>query len=260
MVFHPNRSRQPQTSAVPVDQFPALASHAAAAPTFVSSYRSLSVRARAMQFAVSARQIGSLMGVAGSTTLVVGTVLAVACTLWAVRLEVPFQVALLAGYITLAATVCICAALVVVRYSAPATETVERKAEPESPAEDLKPALVLEDPKPEPRVRRSEPKKTRRHADPDYAAWKRAGKLRVADAARLWCGMTPGCHATAEVMAWASTILDAVDRGELPKSESAGILAQYKNGWHTEIQWDALTGWARSKGHSPRFLGDEIVH
>lgn len=227
------------------------------------------------------------------TTLVVGTVAAVACTVWAVRLEVPYQVALLAGYITLAATACLCAALVAVRYSAPATGVVARNAEAEAAAEQSEPEATAakfeaetaaaksetevttekiesgsileggrleetrtEEARAESSVPRSKPKSSNRKRVPDYAAWKHAGELRVADAARLWCGIEPGCHATAEVMEWASTMLDAIDRGELPKSGNTAILAQYKNGWHTAIQTDALRAWAKAKGYSPRFLVD----
>ena len=101
---------------------------------------------------------------------------------------------------------------------------------------------------------RRERKAASRPSGVDDAAWKRVDRLRVADAARLWCGLTPGHHASADVMTRASAILDAIERGELPKSENAGILAQYRNGWHTEIDRNALKAWAASNGHVPRFL------
>jgi hypothetical protein len=259
-----------------------------------------------------ARKFCTILGTTGLTTLVAGIIAAVACTLWAMHLDVPFQVALLAGYITLAATACICAALIAVRYSEPATAAIARNVEPEATVEtaevvaivqnvdvaavsadaeaatvfaDADVATVVADAEvaaavqnaepeavatrdetpsadvamPEPVVRRTKPKSGRKR-EPDYAVWRHVGELRVADAARLWCGIEPGCHATSEVMDWASTILDAIESGELSKSENTAILAQYKNGWHTAIQTEALKAWAKSKGYAPRFLADETVH
>ena len=205
---------------MPIDRLSALASHAGAARTVVTSRRSVALTAYARQSAAGVRKVCAILGYSGSTVLLVGVVLALLCTVWAVRLDVPYQIALVAGYITLAASTCVCAALVAVRHCAPKAQSVGRRSEP------------------------------------DYAAWKRVAKLRVADASRLWCGIEPGHHATPEVTAWAGAILDALERGELAKSECTGALAQYRNGWHTEVPRDALQAWARSKGHAPRFLCD----
>jgi hypothetical protein len=294
---------------VPVEQFSAFASQGSDELMLASSGRATTVRAYAKRAAALTRQFCSILGTTGLTTLVAGVVAAIACTLWAVRLDVPLQVALLAGYITLAATACICAALIAVRYSGPATDAEARNVETEAAvqpsqavavaanaeavaavanaeavavvanaevvavvANDEADAAVANDEpdvvaknvdtqsaaeiaRPDPGVKRAKPKGARKR-DPDYAVWRNVGELRVADAARLWCGIEPGCHATAEVMDWASTILDAIERGELAKSDNTAILAQYKNGWHTAIQTDALKAWATSKGYSPRFLVD----
>ena len=250
MVFHPNQSRHRST--MPIDQRPArtsaLASHAAAARTVPTSSHATSLRAYTRHVAAGVRKFHAIIGVSGSTTLLVGVVSAFSCTAWAIQLDVPYPTALLAGYITVAASACVCAALVTVRNSA---------AKPDAKA-DSKLESKLEsksDPKRAPKSDlKAEP--IRRNAEPDYAAWQRVGKLRVADASRLWCGIEPGHHATPEVMAWACAILDAIERDELPKSESTAALAQYKIGWHTEVRRDALQAWAKSKGHAPRFLSD----
>jgi hypothetical protein len=183
----------------------------------------------------------AILGVSGSATLVVGAVMAVACTAWALRLDVPHQVAFLAGYITMAASACICAALVAVRHSAPKAAVRQSAAR----------AAAKSAPKP---AAKTEP--IAKVAEPDYAAWKRVEALRVADASRLWCGIEPGHPANPEVMAWAAALLEAIERGELENRGSTGVLAQYKIGWHTEVQRHALKAWAESKGHSPRFLRD----
>lgn len=223
MVFHSNPSRHRHDSTMPIDQLPAgaFASHAAAAQTAVTWSHSIPLRAYTRHLAAGVRRSCAIIGLSGSIVLLVGVVLAFFCTVCAIQLDVPYPMALLAGYITVAASACVCAALVAIRFSAPKTETVGK-----------------------------------RNSEPNYAAWKLVGKLRVADASRLWCGINSGHHATSEVMAWACAILDAIERGELPKSDSTGPLAQYKIGWHTEVERDALKAWAKSKGHSPRFLCD----
>lgn len=217
-MLHPNPSTHPHGSAMPIDQRPArgLAAHVAAAPMTFGDASAL--RASTRGLAAGVRKFYAVIGVSGAGVLLGGAVLAVVCTGWAIELDVPYPMALLAGYITVAASVCVCAALVAIRGSAPRTEAVSQNSEP------------------------------------NYAAWKLVSKLRVADASRLWCGIESGHYATPEVMAWARAILDAIERGELPRSESTGPLAQYKIGWHTEVQRDALKAWARSKGHAPRFL------
>jgi hypothetical protein len=297
------------------------------------------------------RAAGALLGWSGLAVAVVGIGLAAASTLWALRLDVPYQVALLAGYITLAATVCLGAALIAVRYyakakaaliearSVPAVQIVtvapaaadaappaviepvaaepaDSEAEPppaaeitasEPPGETIEPASepqpvvepstaddapiveaapvdetvaadegideAEEEPEPPPEIARPARRRARArarhfepddagpdqnpvHIGPDYAAWARVENLRVADAARLWCGLTPGDHVTDEVTRWASAMLEAVRRGELAKCESTGVLAQYKIGWHTEVPREALKAWALAQGQTPRFLGD----
>jgi hypothetical protein len=216
MVFHSNQTRPSLESIMPDDRLPArsLISHAATA------FRSISLDAHANRLPAVVRRFFALIGLSGSLVLLVGVAVALLCTVLAIQLAVPYPIALLAGYITVVASVCVCAALVAVRCSVAKTEPIV-----ESP-------------------------------EPNYEAWKLVGKLRVADASRLWCGIEPGHHTTPEVMAWASAILDAIERGELAKCESTGPLAQYKIGWHTEIQRDALQTWAKLKGHSPRFLRD----
>lgn len=280
---------------MPVDHCPALAPHEAATPARAAVIGAVAGPAGARQTAAVVRAFGPISGFFGSTAVAGGAVLAAAATVLAIQLDASDPVALVAGYVTLAATAGICAARLAVRYSAPATQAVGRAAAPESRAEHQE-----REPIPEAFPRTSPPlaanegddqatdnivpaspflgapeagiatrdaaardsrggraeRKTRRPSDVDDAAWKRVDRLRVADAARLWCGLTPGHHATAEVTTWASAMLDAIERGELAKSESAGILAQYKNGWHTEIHRAALKAWATSNGHAPRFLQD----
>lgn len=285
-------------SVMPVDHCPALAPHEAATPARVAVIGSVTGPAGARQTGAVARAFRPIAGFFGSTAVAGGAVLAAAATVLAIQLDAPEPIALVAGYVTLAATAGICAARLAARYSAPAAHAAGRTAAPESRTEHRAPEPIPESfPRPslplavndgddqatvsaapaspipssmgapdagigarddaarDSRGDRTE-RETRRRSDVDDAAWKRIDRLRVADAARLWCGLTPGHHATAEVMTWASAILDAIERGELAKSESSGILAQYKNGWHTEIHRTALQAWAASNGHAPRFLQD----
>jgi hypothetical protein len=337
MLFDPNQARYSKAIPMPADPDAAPASPGQPVPAFEAP-----VAASAPPRTGRIRELCTVFGWPGSAILVLGAGLAVASTLWALRLDVPYQVALLAGYVTVAATACVCAALVAVRYYAkavalatrdaasaipaaipdaadvdtgPASEACEAgppeaAAEPmpaveaaapavdiaePAPADIAEPAPAVEIPEavspdepaaienpiddteaepetasgptePRPARRSGRPRSGERHArarapehqaEPDYAAWARLDRLRVADAARLWCGLAPGDHVTKEVTTWASAMLDAVARGDLPKCETTGVLAQYKNGWHTEIRRDALKAWAAANGHTPRFLGDE---
>jgi chemotaxis protein histidine kinase CheA len=324
-MFHPNQSTPAHKSAVPVDQLTAraIAAQAAAAQAAGTSEHTMAGGADEKQTTTGGRSIFAILGVSGAATLLVGLVLAVACTLWALQLEVPYQVAFLAGYITFAASVCISAALVAIRNWGPGTEPkaepkpeaaaepqpepksdaqteseaepnaeakaepeAENKAEPETETTTEATTEATAKPEVEPESEEeteaesedeaeaeaeSEPKAERRRKrknepkpapvsiklEPDYAAWQRVDKLRVADAARLWCGIEPGYRATPEVMERARAILDAIEGGELAKVEVTGTLAQYRIGWHTEVPRDALQAWATSKGHAPRFLCDE---
>jgi hypothetical protein len=349
MLFDPNQARYSQMTSRPTDQ------PATGTPAQDAAAADCDAAASPVAAPRVAGPVGdalTILGPSGLAVAVVGTGLAAAAILWALRLEVPYQVALLAGFTTLAATVCVCAAMVAVRYfrlaaAVVATEpgspavadmaveaaTGDMKAEPAAaiatPAappdhEDAEIAAAAaadegstrnEEPAAEPQAVSSpdiadaapvrqddapladepapadepalmddpaladepalteepvladapaptdeppdEPAPSGHPAEPDYAAWARADKFRVADAARLWCGLMPGDHITDEVTTWASAMLAAVERGDLPKCKTTGVLAQYKNGWHTELRRDDLKAWAASNGQAPRFLGDD---
>ena len=358
MLFDPNQGRHSRELTTADDELAALPVPAArecapaGEPETDAAVAMSTPPAAAPRPAGRLRAFDAMLGWSGLAVAAVGIGLAVASTLWALRLDVPYEVALLAGYITFAATVCLCAALVAVRYyakakaaviearamaaaeirevfaaetvaapapvvapdaaesvqseaepaaeiaaPAPAVETVENAAP--APVEEAAPILeaapVLEvapveetaaaadetgeepdlEPEPTPETARPARRRARprvRHAEPDdfdtghdlspvpvgpdYAAWARVENLRVADAARLWCGLAPGDHVTDEVSKWASAMLEAVRRGELAKCESTGVLAQYKIGWHTEVPREALKAWALAQGETPRFLAD----
>jgi hypothetical protein len=97
-------------------------------------------------------------------------------------------------------------------------------------------------------------------AQPNYAAWNVVRTFRVSDASRLWCDIEPGCAASQESLAWSQAMLAAIKNGELPicKSEGASketIDRERANpNWATEIERAALSSWADSHGHLPRFL------
>jgi hypothetical protein len=343
MLFDPNQGRHSRVTTVAADDeiaagVPAMPTETTCGPDAAPAVSALPPSTPRPTGCV--RKACAILGKSGLAVAVVGIGLAAASTLWALRLDVPYQVALLAGYISLAATVCLCAALVAVRYyakakaaliearSMPAVQIItvapavadaappeviepvaarpaESEAEPPPAAEIVAPAPAIEivepavepspaddpapvdevvaadeeaDEEPEPpaeiaarptrrrarlRARHSEPDGFDAgedpgpvHIGPDYAAWARFDRLRVADAARLWCGLSPGDHVTDEVTKWASAMLEAVTRGELAKCESTGVIAQYKIGWHTEVPREALKTWALAQGQTPRFLDD----
>jgi hypothetical protein len=222
MAFQPNQTGRLHNNTMSAEQRPTRALVSQAASPHVP-WRDTTAQLDAGQVPAAVRRLYAILGRSGVTTLLAGVVLAFLCTGWALWNAVPYPIALLAGYMTVIASACVCAAVVIVRHSAPTAAE-------------------------EPVVAKSK--------EPNYPAWKLVDKLRVADAARLWCGFEPGHQATPEVTAWACAILDAVERGELPKAESVGVLAQYKIGWHTEVRRDTLKAWAKSKGHAPRFLCD----
>ena len=154
----------------------------------------------------------------------IGIVVALFCTVWAIQAGVPPALAIMVGYCTLICSGCLCVALLVVQN------------------------------------RSDKDIQTSAKRQPNYAAWNLVATLRVSDAARLWCGIEPGCPASQESIAWAQAMIDAIKRGELPICERAGIneprIDQERTnpGWHTEIAREALKVWAQLHGQTPAFL------
>lgn len=160
-------------------------------------------------------------GRGGFFVLLAGLVVPVVCTVWAIQAGVPHPLAIMAGYCTLAGSACLCMALLAIR------------------------SLIAKAPAPAPR------------REPNFAAWRLVSTLRVADAARLWCGAEPGGPASQEAIAWAQAMLDAIRRGELAVHAKPGEAADRERtnpSWRTEIARDALKAWAKAHGHRPQFL------
>ena len=159
-------------------------------------------------------------------TFVVGLVVAASGTIWAIELGVVYPIAIMAGYSTFVATVC----LALIWSKGPIFEAEQ-------------------DPQAKASARVS-------------GAWKHVSKLRVSDAARLWCDVEPGAMLTQEVIAWGCVLVDAIENGELPciRSEAqhkgSASYSYDKPHWSTEVTRDALKAWARTRGFSPSFLQD----
>ncbi len=172
------------------------------------------------------RHIHAAIGFSGSAILCVGGALAILCTMSAVQAGAPYPISFAAGFCTLACSAGFCAALVAILNVTGTVTPITEKPQP------------------------------------NYAAWKLAGKLRVSDASRLWCNIEPGCAASQDSLAWAQAMLNAIKAGELPvikapgESQDAIDRERSNPSWATEIDRHALRAWAHSHGHSPRFLID----
>ncbi|MBI1201816.1 MAG: hypothetical protein GC182_04810 [Rhodopseudomonas sp.] len=171
------------------------------------------------------------IGMAALATAGTGVVVALGGAVWAVQADVAYPIAIMAGYCTLAATLC---------------ATVALRQTPEQP---VTASVVLP----------TEPTVTRGPTT-HFEAWRLVNKFSVSDAARLWCDLEPGSNVTQETIAWARVLLDAISRGELPMVEKPGArkeaIEQERNNptWHTEMTREALTAWAKSHDFNPRFL------
>jgi hypothetical protein len=167
----------------------------------------------------------STIGPLGIMVLLSGICVAIGGILWAIELDVPVPLAIMAGYCTFIASACLCILLMVLRKAPAKVESVNAA-----------------------------------RGQPNYAAWKLVSKYSVSDASRLWCDIEPGCPASQESIAWAHALLDAIKRGELrivPRSGLSETIASSEQAsptWHTEVARDRLQSWAQSHGHSPRFL------
>jgi hypothetical protein len=167
------------------------------------------------------------LGSAGMATAGTGVAIAVGGTIWAMLVNVPAPIAIMAGYCTLVGALCATVALRM--KSAPAPS--------EAPVVSSGPTT-------------------------HFAAWRLVNKFSVSDASRLWCDLEPGSTVTQETIAWARVMLDAISRGELAMVERASLrkeaIEHERNNpsWHTEITREALTAWAKSHGFDPRFLRD----
>jgi hypothetical protein len=167
------------------------------------------------------------LGRAGLAAAGTGVVITIGGTIWAMLVEVPAPIAIMAGYCTSAAALCATAAL----------RTKLAPTPSEAPVVASGPTTHFE-------------------------AWRLVKKFSVSDASRLWCELEPGSTVTQETIAWARVMLDAISRGELAMVERAGLrkeaIEHERNNpsWHTEVTREALTAWAKSHGFDPRFLRD----
>ena len=225
----------PSTVSAPIVPAPSLATltKPAQSPTQPKAVEKPAVGATK---SASTTGIGSL----GVFVLLSGICIAVGGTLWAIELEVPYPLAIMAGYCTFIASACLCTTLMILRLKPAKVEQLARKA-----ATATTPTSV-----PASRLR----------GEPNYAAWKLVSKLSVSDASRLWCDIEPGCPATQESIAWAHAILDAIKRGELTIIPRTGLSEtmrgpeQTNPSWTTEVARDSLKTWAQAHGHAPQFL------
>jgi hypothetical protein len=168
-------------------------------------------------------------GPLGLAIVAAGSTLSAAGTTWAIWAGVVYPIALMAGYCTWTASVCLAAAVSVMQ-------------KPKAPQ-----AAVSE---------------VRISAKPGVGeAWKLVNTFSVSDACRLLCGVEPGSRVTQDSIAWARALLEAIEQGELPAVEKprTGVnvaSGRTKPNWHTEVNRDALKSWVRSRGFSPEFLAD----
>lgn len=171
------------------------------------------------------RDFARHVGFAGLAVLGSGVIVALACAVAAIAEGVSIPVALMAGYCTCASSACLCVLL------RPSRQNIAEV-----------PVLAIP-------IRL-----------PNYDAWRLVATLRVADAARLWSGIEPGCPASQEAIAWAQAMLDAIKRGELSIHQRQDVMGRtleqekINPGWHTEITREGLKSWALSHGHNPPFL------
>lgn len=168
------------------------------------------------------------MGPFGLAAVALGAVLSVAGSIWAIRLGIATPIAIMVGYCTLVATVCLTLALSLL-------PTHETEQEP--------PTSISATP-------------------PVSEAWKHITVFSVSDAARLWCDVEPGAALTQDIIAWGRLLLDAIAGGELAcirNEAQSGRLKSYssdKPHWSTQVTREALQAWARGRGFEPAFLQD----
>ena len=122
--------------------------------------RSAARQTRVQRMIQDVRHIHAAVGFTGAAILCVGGALAVLWTISAVQAGAPYPISFAAGYCTLACSAGFCAALVAILNVTGTVTPITEKPQP------------------------------------NYAAWKLAGKLRVSDASRLWCNIEPGCAAS----------------------------------------------------------------
>ncbi len=167
----------------------------------------------------------------GLGAIALGLAVSVSGAVWAILVGVAYPVAIMVGYSTLVATICL--VLVLSKLSKAADTNPNNQNGEEISA----PPAVSE-------------------------AWKYVSKYRVSDAARLWCEVEPGAMATQEVIAWGYLLLDAIEGGELAYVRDefqGGRRPSYlsdKPHWSTEVTRNALTAWARRREFNPSFLQD----
>lgn len=170
------------------------------------------------------RLIQARIGPFGLGAVVLATIVSVSGAIWAIRLGAATPIAIMVGYCTLVATVCLTVALSLL----PKPESKQGQSVSATPA-------VSE-------------------------AWKHVSTFSVSDAARLWCDVEPGATVTQDIIAWGRLMLDAIASGELacirneaPSNRPTSYPSD-KPHWCTEVTRDALQTWAHARGFEPGFL------
>jgi hypothetical protein len=188
--------------------------------------RATAIASPSLQVAVAKAQwLRGALGPIGIASIVCGFALACFGAILAIQQGVSFALALMAAYCVV--TTCIACTVTLAMLSQRTPKIVV--AAPEAPRTNI-------------------------------AAWKLVSEMRVSDACRLWCDIEPGSAYSQETIAWATAMLDAIKKGELPilqRTDGAKELDERERthpSWRTRVSRDALKSWALSHGYCPAFL------
>jgi len=169
-----------------------------------------------------------VIGWLGLTSLLSGLAVAVGGAIWAVIIGVPKPIAIMAGFCTLAATICL--TLV------PSAYRVLAKA----------PAAIAESKPPE----------------PNYNAVRLRDEFSIEEASCLWCDLDPNTGAsTLDTAEWRKVLLEAVKKGKLeliPESFGRGAIEMERRqaNRYTRVSRAELKKFAASIKEDPKFLRD----
>jgi hypothetical protein len=180
-----------------------------------------------------AQWLGGALGPVGLASIVAGFALACFGAIFAVQQGVSFALALMAAYCVVTTCIACTVTLTMLAQRTPKTTVVR-------------------------------PVESRPSGGVNIAAWRLVSELRVSDACRLWCDIEPGSAYSQEAIAWATAMLDAIKKGDLPilqrtdvAKEGARELDERERSnptWRTRVSRDALKSWAASHGYCPAFL------
>jgi hypothetical protein len=163
-----------------------------------------------------------------------GIIGAIGGGIWAVLIEVPTPIALMAAYCTLAVAVILGSAPFAYRGL---NKTLSNLAAPQT--EDAK-----------------RPKKSQ---EPNYTAMRLLHKYQLGAASRLWCDIDPNAPSTYDSDSWFQVFRSAIQRGELkflPKYTDQSFKEKQNPSYDTQIARDELKRFAASVKQNPKFLRD----